>query len=684
MATKTFNELKQMAIQIRDEKTNKQNTANRIGTEMLEHLDKLEQDYYDKTTTDEELKKRDDKLTELSSKINGKISTTNVIPEQMTDQCYIGVSGELVERTEGDYSITKFIPVKAGDKVYIKTTGSPGKVCILGFKKSITNNSITDFPIDEVLVTSKEGDTYEPTEDNVEISEDGYIISSYIKNSEFTLKIESIIQDGLVQSISEQGNAISEQGNTISEQGNTISEQGNTISELYRQVNGSYSTTNVIPEQMTDQYYIGVSGELVERTEGDYSITKFIPVKAGDKVYIKTTGSPGKVCILGFKKSITNNSITDFPIDEVLVTSKEGDTYEPTEDNVEISEDGYIISSYIKNSEFTLKIESIIQDGLVQNINNLSQEVINLKERVTDLESHTTDNNPLANIITDGGQIAIFSSIGQIGDSLASGEMAYADAEDESTTKYIDMYDQSWLSFIGRAINRTIYNFSKGGASTTSFLAGETSYPSDYMNGANIFDVFQEKKCQAYFIALAHNDRNNVIRSEEYISASDDNERLSIIKNAIGNPTDISDVNNILSNNIDTYYVRYAKIIKYIKQIQPYAKIFPITCKTGRSKNNMWEKEGWNDAIRYMAQIYDDVYIIDMGKWADNIPSWHYTQGHGNAMGYMAYGNEIATYVDWLINNNRNYFMYTSFIGTEVEKVAIKDSSIGSVGSTFV
>lgn len=77
METKTFDELKQMAIQIRDEKTNKQNTANRIGTEMLEHLDKLEQDYYDKTTTDEELKKRDDKLTELSSDLSLEMELIN-------------------------------------------------------------------------------------------------------------------------------------------------------------------------------------------------------------------------------------------------------------------------------------------------------------------------------------------------------------------------------------------------------------------------------------------------------------------------------------------------------------------------------------------------------------------------------------------------------------------------------
>lgn len=77
MATKTFEELKQLAIQIRDEKTNKQNTATRIGTQMLEHLDKLEQDYYDKTATDEELKERDEKLTELEGKTSSLQNDTD-------------------------------------------------------------------------------------------------------------------------------------------------------------------------------------------------------------------------------------------------------------------------------------------------------------------------------------------------------------------------------------------------------------------------------------------------------------------------------------------------------------------------------------------------------------------------------------------------------------------------------
>lgn len=65
MATKTFEELKQMAIQIRDEKANKQNTATRIGTQMVEHLNKLEQEYYNKENIDEQKEQTDAKFSEL-------------------------------------------------------------------------------------------------------------------------------------------------------------------------------------------------------------------------------------------------------------------------------------------------------------------------------------------------------------------------------------------------------------------------------------------------------------------------------------------------------------------------------------------------------------------------------------------------------------------------------------------
>lgn len=93
MATKTFEELKQLAIQIRDEKTNKQNTATRVGTAMLEHINKLEQDYYDKTQTDEELKERDDKLTELDSKKTSIVYTDDALINKFLLKLYIDKAG---------------------------------------------------------------------------------------------------------------------------------------------------------------------------------------------------------------------------------------------------------------------------------------------------------------------------------------------------------------------------------------------------------------------------------------------------------------------------------------------------------------------------------------------------------------------------------------------------------------
>ncbi|MCF2738231.1 hypothetical protein [Bacteroides caecigallinarum] len=80
MATKTFEELKQMAIQIRDEKTNKQNTATRIGTQMLEHLNKLEQDFLDKDTTEAKFSELGHKTIDrnIYSRINCIISKSDL------------------------------------------------------------------------------------------------------------------------------------------------------------------------------------------------------------------------------------------------------------------------------------------------------------------------------------------------------------------------------------------------------------------------------------------------------------------------------------------------------------------------------------------------------------------------------------------------------------------------------
>ena len=90
MATKTFEELKQLAIQIRDEKTNKANTATRIGTQMIEHLNKLEQEYYNKDGVAEQLKTRDDELARLESNIISRVRIEDFFEvKEETKECSI-------------------------------------------------------------------------------------------------------------------------------------------------------------------------------------------------------------------------------------------------------------------------------------------------------------------------------------------------------------------------------------------------------------------------------------------------------------------------------------------------------------------------------------------------------------------------------------------------------------------
>lgn len=121
MATKTFEELKQMAIQIRDEKANKQNTATRIGTQMLEHLNKLEQDFLDKDTTE-------GKFSELELK--------SLVDEiEQIDDMYIDINtGQWTKSAYTGLTISKKYIIKKGIDYYaFGRTGTTGKLALVTY-----------------------------------------------------------------------------------------------------------------------------------------------------------------------------------------------------------------------------------------------------------------------------------------------------------------------------------------------------------------------------------------------------------------------------------------------------------------------------------------------------------------------------------------------------------------------
>lgn len=155
MATKTFEELKQLAIQIRDEKTNKANTATRIGTQMIEHLNKLEQEYYTIQTVDGLVSEYNVSVNHPNSGINGSnkytlSSAIGLVPEEYRRigiKCsFINDSGdnEEWEYNGNDWTVDNFDEVGAKRIIEIGnyTIGNP--IFVVGGINTTNGNDYID------------------------------------------------------------------------------------------------------------------------------------------------------------------------------------------------------------------------------------------------------------------------------------------------------------------------------------------------------------------------------------------------------------------------------------------------------------------------------------------------------------------------------------------------------------
>ena len=150
MATKTFEELKQMAIQIRDEKANKQNTATRIGTQMVEHLNKLEQEYYNKENIDEQKEQTDAKFSELESDYKNSIGTQASIGR------FNGLFNGVLKRTTAASSFTDWIEyyINKGDSIkFTRKFNSSSATNTVSLKYDDDTTEIINITNDERVIT---------------------------------------------------------------------------------------------------------------------------------------------------------------------------------------------------------------------------------------------------------------------------------------------------------------------------------------------------------------------------------------------------------------------------------------------------------------------------------------------------------------------------------------------------
>ena len=245
--------------------------------------------------------------------------------------------------------------------------------------------------------------------------------------------------------------------------------------------------------------------------------------------------------------------------------------------------------------------------------------------------------NPIAQISRNPGWCTIFHRWGFIGDSLCSGEHEYLRAD--GNRGYNDNYEYSWgqrmVAAIGGAEGE---NYSQGGETARGWIDHFWDYP---LNRNADVDAKASPK-QAYIIALGENDAN--------------------IKVTPGDPS--TDVNlEDYHLNADTFAGNYAGIIQRIKSIQPKARFFVVTMPDRGSG----VRSELNKRIRKMPEILDNVYLIDLEKYAPDyndkeFQARYFVMGHMNAAGYQWTAWMFMTYIDWIVENNIEDFADIAFV----------------------
>ena len=252
-----------------------------------------------------------------------------------------------------------------------------------------------------------------------------------------------------------------------------------------------------------------------------------------------------------------------------------------------------------------------------------------------DLEKflYSNDEQPLDRIVFDGGYARVFRTIGCIGDSLSSGELESRDKD--GNYGYHDYYDYSWGQYMARNAGIKVYNFSKGGMTAKGFVESF---------GENCGVWTDEKKCQAYILALGVND-------------------MYTKQVELGEISDI-DLENP-QNNKPTFAGYYAQIIQKLKVKQPDAKFFLVTLPNGVPDLKGDEHA---ELLEEMATLFCNTYVINLRKYSPvydgEFKKKFFVGGHMNAAGYILTAQMITSYIDYIVRHNFEDFRQVGFIGT--------------------
>ena len=235
--------------------------------------------------------------------------------------------------------------------------------------------------------------------------------------------------------------------------------------------------------------------------------------------------------------------------------------------------------------------------------------------------------------IFDADAIGTFEKFGVCGDSLSVGYMA-----DSGGTAHGRNLWYSWGQVLARRYGNVCLNFGASGLDTATWFTNDTY--------GNVQVAQSNNKCQAYIIGLGVNDS---VSSENVGSTSDIN---------------LSDY----TQNGDSFYGRYAKVIQAIQAVAPTAYIFALTIPKTNGDTSFRYSALKNNAIKGVVEYLDsdNVYAIDaddyMAWWADDKITHEEYSTHYTSMGYQHIASLIARMVSDCMNENYSNFRDIAFV----------------------
>lgn len=220
---------------------------------------------------------------------------------------------------------------------------------------------------------------------------------------------------------------------------------------------------------------------------------------------------------------------------------------------------------------------------------------ITLKPEDLNIGKYTLSRNLISGIFEH--TFSAFRKFGVIGDSLSVGYIASGTYEQN-----VRNIPYSWGQNLARNSGNVCLNFGRSGATTETWM----TYPECYGEF-----IKSENKCQAYIIGIGTNDSSENIGS-------------------------VADIKSDYTQNANTFYGRFAKIIQVVKATAPTAKIFVFTIPHPR------EDESKNDAIREICSldsIKSNVFLVDIERdyaeyFTNPMLTAEYYGDHFSASGY--------------------------------------------------